>query len=137
MATPLRRRSSVRVGLGQDGIRGYWSPFGDGDMLGRTWQLAFVEQRRRDELVERCLAMATVGGRGVASRPGVDGDWTATTGSMPGLRAGEPGDLLLMPGETVTSAVMDRPRERVVLHRGRVVAVDGALVDGPVGGVAS
>ena len=42
--------AGMRLGLGQDGIRDYWSPFGDGDMLGRTWQLAFVEQRRRDEL---------------------------------------------------------------------------------------
>ena len=76
--------AGMRLGLGQDGIRDYWSPFGDGDMLGRTWQLAFVEQRRRDELVERCLAIATIGGRAVASGHRVDGDWTATTGSMPG-----------------------------------------------------
>lgn len=66
-------------------------PFGDGEMLGRTWQLAFVEQRRREELVEWCLAIATIGGRGVAGGHRGDADWTATTVSMPGLRRGPPG----------------------------------------------
>ena len=31
----------MRVGLGQDGIRDFWSPYGNGDMLERAWQLAF------------------------------------------------------------------------------------------------
>ena len=37
----LLRAAGVRVGLGQDGIRDYWSPYGNGDMLERAWQLAF------------------------------------------------------------------------------------------------
>ena len=51
--------------LGQDGIRDYWSPYGNGDMLDRAWQLAFVSQLRHDQLIERCVAVATLGGRGV------------------------------------------------------------------------
>lgn len=33
--------TGVPVGLGQDDQRDYWSPYGNGDMLDRTWQLAF------------------------------------------------------------------------------------------------
>jgi cytosine/creatinine deaminase len=121
--------AGVRLGLGQDGIRDYWSPFGDGDMLGRTWQLAFVQQLRHDDLIERCLAIATVGGRGVVGTGPKPAHWTAEPASLPGLRPGDPADLLLLPGETLTSAVMDRRPERLVLHRGRVVAVDGSLVE--------
>ncbi|MGW5127591.1 amidohydrolase [Streptomyces sp. NPDC004069] len=120
--------SGIRLGLGQDGMRDYWSPFGDGDMLGRTWQLAFTQQLRHDRLIERCLAIATVGGRAVVGtgEPAA-ASWTDTADTCPGLRRGDRADLLLLPGETVTSAIMDRPKRRTVLRAGRVVAVDGSL----------
>jgi cytosine/adenosine deaminase-related metal-dependent hydrolase len=121
--------AGVRLGLGQDGIRDYWSPFGDGDMLGRTWQLAFVQHLRHDALIERCLAIATVGGRGVVGSDANSSQWTAGPASMPGLGVGDPADLLLLPGESLTSAVMDRRPERLVLRQGRVIAVDGSLLD--------
>ena len=41
------RAGGVRVGLGQDGIRDYWSPYGNGDVLERAWQLAFRNGFRR------------------------------------------------------------------------------------------
>ena len=59
------RDAGVRVGLGQDGIRDYWSPYGNGDMLDRTWQLAFRPGFRRDELVELCVDVASRGGRSI------------------------------------------------------------------------
>ncbi|WP_374102021.1 hypothetical protein [Arthrobacter sp. ISL-5] len=39
---PLQQLAAagVRVGLGQDGQRDYWSPYGNADMLDRTWQVA-------------------------------------------------------------------------------------------------
>ena len=40
----------------------------------------------------------------------------------PGLTVGDRADLVLLDGETPTSAVMDRGTDRTVLHRGRVVA---------------
>lgn len=40
---------------------------------------------------------------------------------------GDAADLVLLPGDTPTAAVMDRPRERTVIHAGRVVAEDGTL----------
>ena len=57
--------AGVRVGLGQDGQRDYWSPYGNADMLDRTWQLAFTNGYRADELIEHCTAIATVGGAGI------------------------------------------------------------------------
>ncbi|MDP5226234.1 MULTISPECIES: amidohydrolase family protein [Arthrobacter] len=111
--------AGVRVGLGQDGQRDYWSPYGNCDMLDRTWQLAFTRGFRADKLVEHAAAVATVGGasimdHSIARLSGVN--------DRPGLAVGDRADLLLVDGDTVTSAVMDRGRDRTVLHRGRVVA---------------
>ncbi|WP_427888202.1 amidohydrolase family protein [Kribbella sp. GL6] len=116
--------AGVRFGLGEDGQRDYWSPYGNCDMLDRTWQLAFTNGYRQDELIEHCLAVATVGGasvldpssrrlQGVADRPGV--------------AAGDVADLVLVDGETPTSAVMDRSTDRTVIHAGKVVADGLAL----------
>jgi cytosine/adenosine deaminase-related metal-dependent hydrolase len=118
-------RAGVRVGLGQDGQRDYWSPYGNGDMLDRTWQLAFTLGYRADEMVEHAVAVATRGGRSIVDRavPRLAG-----TDHRPGVSVGDPADLLLVAGETVTSAVMDRPADRTVLRAGRVVADQLALV---------
>ncbi len=61
---PLQHLSQagIRVGLGQDGQRDYWSPYGNADMLDRTWQLAFTSGFRADQQIEHCLAVASVGG---------------------------------------------------------------------------
>ncbi|WP_427134438.1 amidohydrolase family protein [Pseudarthrobacter sp. S9] len=116
---PLLAEACVRMGLGEDGQRDYWSPYGNTDMLDRTWQLAFTHGFRRDELIEHCLAIATVGGASVL-------DPSATrlkgTAHRPGVEARDPADLLLLDGETVASAVMDRGTDRTVIHRGKVVA---------------
>lgn len=116
---PLLAEAGVRLGLGEDGQRDYWSPYGNTDMLDRTWQLAFTHGFRRDELIEHCLAIATVGGASIL-------DPSATrlkgTAHRPGLEPGDPAELLLLDGETVASAVMDRGTDRTVIHRGKVVA---------------
>ena len=116
--------AGVRVGLGEDGQRDYWSPYGNCDMLDRTWQLAFTNHFRRDELIEHALAVATMGGASIMNHevPRLSG-----VGDRPGLSVGDRADLLLVDGETVTSAVMDRGADRTVLHDGRVVA-DGLHV---------
>ncbi|WP_328318962.1 amidohydrolase family protein [Streptomyces sp. NBC_00388] len=118
--------AGVRVGLGEDGQRDYWSPYGNADMLDRTWQLAFTNRYRADELIEHCVAVATLGGAAV-----LDGNLTRLTSvaDRPGLAVGDRADLLLVDGETVTSAVMDRGTDRTVLHDGRVVA-DGLRLTG-------
>ncbi len=45
-----------------------------------------------------------------------------STENAPGLAVGDVAELLLLDGETVTSAIMDRPSDRTVIHAGRVVA---------------
>ncbi len=112
--------AGVRLGLGQDGIRDYWSPYGNGDMLDRAWMLAHRSGYRDDALVEACVEVATLGGRAV-----VDG---VTPGAGRGLAVGDPADLVVVPGDTVTAAVMDRLPRSLVIHAGRVVARDGELV---------
>jgi cytosine/adenosine deaminase-related metal-dependent hydrolase len=109
----------IRVGLGMDGQRDYWSPYGNGDMLDKTWQLAFTNGFRRDDDIETCLAVATLGGAAV-----IDG---RRPSSERGFGAGDAAEFVLIPGETPTAAVMDRPGGRTVVHAGRVVADAGEL----------
>jgi cytosine/adenosine deaminase-related metal-dependent hydrolase len=118
---PLQQLAAagVRVGLGQDGQRDYWSPYGNADMLDRAWQLAFTSKFRADELIEHCVAVATIGGSSVIDprTPRLD-----SVADRPGLAVGDPAELVLVEGDTVTAAVMDRLPGRTVIHRGRVVA---------------
>ena len=111
--------AGIRVGLGEDGQRDYWSPYGDCDLLSRTWQLAFTHGLRQDELIEHAAAIATWGGATIMDRTL---SRLGSTTDRPGFRVGDRADLVLLAGETVTSAVMDRGNDRTVIHDGRVVA---------------
>jgi cytosine/adenosine deaminase-related metal-dependent hydrolase len=115
------RHAGVRLGLGQDGIRDYWSPYGNGDMLDRAWMLAHRSGYRDDALIEACVEVASRGGRAVVEGAG-------SAGAGRGLAVGDPADLVVVPGDTVTAAVMDRLPRSLVIHAGRVVARDGELV---------
>lgn len=127
LPTLLLAEYGIRLGLGQDGQRDYWSPYGNTDMLDRTWQLAFTNGFRRDEDIEHCVAIATAGGRAVMGR----GAALAGAADRPGVAVGDPADLVLVSGDTVTAAVMDRLPDRTVLYRGAVVA-DGLELTGEV-----
>jgi cytosine/adenosine deaminase-related metal-dependent hydrolase len=120
-ALPLERLTTagIRVGLGEDGQRDYWSPYGNADMLDRTWQLAFTNRFRADELIEHCVAVATVGGASVIDPAA---QRLSSTSDRPGLSVGDPAELVLVEGDTVAAAVMDKLPGRTVIHRGRVVA---------------
>lgn len=111
--------AGVRVGLGEDGQRDYWSPYGNADMLDRTWQLAFTHQFRADELIEHCAAIATVGGASIMSSRAPR---LTAVSDRPGLAVGDVADLVLVSGDSVTAAVMDRLDDRTVIRAGRVVA---------------
>jgi cytosine/adenosine deaminase-related metal-dependent hydrolase len=120
------REAGVRVGLGQDGIRDYWSPYGNGDMLERSWQLAFRNGFRDDDLIELCVDVASRGGRAIVG----GGPWSRTaitddnlTGLAPGARA----DLVVVAADTVCAAVMDHPPRTLVIRGGEVIARDGEL----------
>lgn len=116
--------AGIRVGLGEDGQRDYWSPYGNCDMLDRTWQLAFTHRLRKDRLIEHCAAIATIGGASIMDR---SVQRLTSPDDRPGLAVGDPADIVLVDGETVTSTVMDRGADRTVIHEGRVVA-DGLSV---------
>ena len=121
LPTLLLAEHGIRVGLGEDGQRDYWSPYGNADMLDRTWQLAFTNGFRRSDLIEHCVAVATMGGRAVLDPTA---DRLRSIDERPGVAVGDPADLLIVAGESVAAAVMDRSDDRTVL-RGGVVVADG------------
>lgn len=116
--------AGVRVGLGEDGQRDYWTPYGNCDMLDRTWQLAFTNNFRLDEHIEHTLAVATMGGASIMSH---EAPRLAGVTDRPGVALGDRADLVIVDGETPASAVMDRGTDRTVVHDGRIVA-DGLRV---------
>jgi len=111
--------AGVRVGLGEDGQRDYWSPYGNADMLDRTWQLAFTNGFRADELIEHAVAVATMGGASILDR---STPRLASVADRPGTQVSDVASFVLLPGDSVSAAVMERPADRTVLHNGRVVA---------------
>jgi len=117
--------AGVRVGLGEDGQRDYWSPYGNADMLDRTWQLAFTNHYRADELIEHCLAVATIGGASIldSAAPRI-----RSTADRPGVAVGDDADLVLVGGDSIVGAIMDRPQDRTVIRDGHVVADGLTLV---------
>jgi cytosine deaminase len=100
----------IPVGLGCDGIRDLWSPFGVPDLLERAMLLAWRSGYRRDDELELALEAATFGG---ASVLGLDGY---------GVDEGCAADLVVVAAETPGDAMMRRPARSLVLKRGRIVA---------------
>lgn len=119
----------VTLGLGEDGQRDYWSPYGDGDLLRRTWQLAFTNGFRRDADIADCLDIASRGGARVMAGARPDGTSLKQDARF-GLGVGAPADFVLLEADTVTSAIMDCPAGRDVFKAGRLVASHGELIGG-------
>ncbi|WP_435854426.1 amidohydrolase [Streptomyces subrutilus] len=112
------REHGVQVGLGSDGVRDAWSPFGTADMLHRAHLLAWAQDARLDEELEAAYRAGADGGARLLGLPRVD------------LKPGSPADFLLVRGECLPQVVVDLPARDMVVRGGRVVARDGALVDG-------
>ncbi|MFE6733341.1 amidohydrolase [Microbacterium sp. NPDC057650] len=110
------RERGIPVGLGSDGIRDNWSPYGNADMLHRTWILGFVSGARVDEDLERGFDLAATGGADVM------GLAHAT------LEVGSPADMMIIDGENIPQVVIDQPRRDYILRGGRVVAKNGEMV---------
>ena len=115
---PLREcaDAGVVVCAGSDGIRDTWSPYGNADMLERAMIIGLRNNCRKDEEVELALDACSMGGAKVMGIVGY------------GIDVGCVADLLLVPGETPTEAVVSRPAKRTVIKRGRVVVRDGAPI---------
>ncbi len=115
---PLRRLHDAGVTLctGSDGVRDTWGPYNSVDLLDRIKFLGYRSGFRRDEEVEFLLQIATHGGANVMGST----DY--------GLAVGCSADLLLVPGDTPTAAVIDLPRQRDVFKRGKLVARGGEVL---------
>jgi hypothetical protein len=108
-------------------VRDYWSPYGNGDVLERSWQLAFRSGYRLDEVVELCVDVASRGGRSIVDGTGWS-DVAIAIDAATGLAPGAVADLVVVDADTVTAAVMDHPPRTLVIDNGRVIARDGELV---------
>ncbi|MFF1508681.1 amidohydrolase family protein [Streptomyces sp. NPDC058326] len=110
------REHGVRVGLGSDGVRDSWSPFGDADMMHRAHLLGWVTDVRLDEELTDCYDVAAHGGADVMGLDHAD------------FEPGAPADFVLVRGECLPQVVVDMPRRDMVVHGGVVVARDGEFL---------
>jgi len=104
------RDAGVPVGLGTDGIRDLWGPFGDGDVLRLAGTLAQLAGWRRDEDLLSAARVATSAAAPFVGRAVHD------------LVPGAPADLILLDAENPQDAVTRAPARELVLVGGRVVA---------------
>lgn len=114
------RAAGIRVGIGCDGIRDTWGPWGQPDMMHRARIVGMKNRMRRDDELE--MVLDTASGAGAAAI-GVPGHAVAV---------GAAADLTLLAGETLAHAVVEEAPRPLVVKGGRVVARAGrAVVDMP------
>src|SRR6478752_2582485 len=78
------RAAGVPVGLGTDGIRDLWGPYGDGDLLRLATRMAQLSGARRDDELTAAVRLATSDAAGFVGRPVHD------------LVVGAPADIVLV-----------------------------------------
>jgi cytosine deaminase len=106
----------VEVFGGSDNIRDAWSPFGNGDMLERAMMIGYRANFRHDEELALAFDMVTA----AAAR---------VLGIMPyGIAVGGPADFVVVEAGSLAEAVAARPRRKLVIKAGRIVAKDGVLL---------
>ncbi|MEV5765804.1 amidohydrolase [Micromonospora sp. NPDC052213] len=110
------RDGGIPIGLGTDGIRDLWSPYGDGDMLRIALGFARLHGLRTDDDLADAVKLATTDGARFVHRTGHD--------LVPGARA----DIVLLDAENVPDALMRAPRRQAVIAGGRLVVRDGELL---------
>lgn len=112
--------AGIVVAAGTDGVRDTWGPYNNPDMLERAVLVGLRNNLRRDDEVALALDTCTYGG---ARMMNLD-DY----GLDPGCKA----DLVLLDGETLAEAVVDRRPRKMVIKGGKVIAHDGtALIVAP------
>lgn len=109
------RAAGVKVGIGCDGIRDTWGPWGQPDMMDRARIVGMKNKMRRDDELELLLHTISSGG---ADAIGVSGH---------SLSVGARADLTLVAGETLAHAVVEQVSRPMVIKSGRVVARNGTL----------
>lgn len=110
------RELGIGLGLGTDGIRDLWGPFGDGDILRVALGFARSHGLRTDQELTYAVELASSRGGSFVGR----GDHDLTVGSR--------ADVVLVDAENVPDALCRAPRRELVLAGGRPVVADGELV---------
>lgn len=103
--------AGVRLGLGTDGIRDLWSPYGTGDTLGIAWQYARAGGLVHDDDLLRVVQLATSAGAWAIGRD--------THDLVEGARA----DIVLVDAENPMDALVRQPERALVVGGGRVLHV--------------
>jgi cytosine deaminase len=112
----LLHEHGVEVFGGSDNIRDAWSPFGNGDMLERAMMIGYRANFRHDEELALAFDMVTA----AAAR---------VLGIVPyGIEPGAPADFVVVEAGSLAEAVATRPRRKLVIKAGRIIAKDGVLV---------
>jgi len=112
----LLKDHGVEVFGGSDNIRDAWSPFGNGDLLERAMLVGYRANFRHDHELRLAYDMVTAAPARVLGLA----DY--------GLRPGGPADMVVVEASGIAEAVATRPRRKMVIKAGRVIARDGALV---------
>ncbi|HEY3556882.1 MAG TPA: amidohydrolase [Kribbella sp.] len=110
------RAAGVPIGLGTDGIRDLWSPYGDGDLLQVARGFARLHGLRTDEDLTYAVELATTYGGSFVHRE--------NHGLTPGARA----DIVLLDAENAPDVLVRAPRREVVIAGGQVAVRDGELL---------
>ncbi len=110
------RAAGVPLGLGTDGIRDLWNPYGTGDMLERAMHLAYRSSFKEDADIELALEAATLG---AARALGLEAH---------GPAVGAVADLVVVEGATPAQAVVEHAPRHLVVKAGRVTARGGEAV---------
>jgi cytosine/adenosine deaminase-related metal-dependent hydrolase len=104
------RAAGVRVCVGTDAVRGFFVPYGSGDMIDRLARVAERNGMSRDDELEAAFGLITT-------------DSAAALGvSDYGLHVGAKADLVLLQAETLAQALIEPPRDRIVIKDGAIVA---------------
>ena len=107
--------TGVTMGIGSDNVHDSWSPFGRGDVLEKAFLVAYRNNLRTDDGLQRTLAALTdVNARLLGLEPGK-------------IEPGAPADLVLVDAENGAEAVACHPPRLLVLRRGQVVWQAAAL----------
>ncbi|GEK80349.1 cytosine deaminase [Agrococcus baldri] len=101
--------AGVRLGLGTDGIRDLWSPYGDGDTLAIARQFARASSIVHDEELLRVVEIATRDAAGFVGRE--------THDLVPGARA----DAVLLDAEHAMDALVRTPPRLAVVGGARLL----------------
>jgi cytosine/creatinine deaminase len=109
------KKEGIRLFSGSDGIRDTWSPYGNADMLERAWILSYRSGFRYDHEIEVTLDMVTQGGAAVVGAKNY------------GISEGCQADMVVVSGETLAEAVINRLPRKFVFKKGQLVATDGQI----------